>query len=104
MSSILVVGPGAIGSYLACLLQAAGHEVSLVGRRPEPPIHPYHIEDRELTRPPILPTMPSASFEALFLCVKLVDLGATVQQVEQSGVQARSIGIVHNGRHCHPVQ
>jgi 2-dehydropantoate 2-reductase len=48
-TSVAVVGPGAIGSTLAALLHAAGHQVLLCGRTPRD-----HIEVRPDDRDPIV--------------------------------------------------
>jgi 2-dehydropantoate 2-reductase len=82
---VVVVGPGAVGSFLGGMLAAAGHDVVLLGRRLPDGVDTSRLVIEEPTGPRVVPVRRIADPEAcrepglVLLAVKMFDLPAALE-------------------------
>ncbi len=98
MARVAIVGVGAIGSVVASLLQAAGHELTLCARRPlagltvSTPDGDVEIRGKVLTDP-----KEAAPVDWVIVATKAYDVTATALWLERLCAEGAPVAVLQNG-------
>jgi 2-dehydropantoate 2-reductase len=98
MSSIAVVGPGAIGSVIATMLHTQGHDVLLCARRPvgELIVHSERGEVRWMPRVATAPPEPG-SVDWVLICTKAYDATSAAAWLPTLCASGAPVAVLQNG-------
>ena len=91
-----IVGPGAIGRYLACILHAQNRDLDLIGRTSIQSTA-YELNGRIHTCPDVVVMPRQTHFNFLLIAVKVTSVREVCQRFEDNGVTADHYVFLHNG-------
>ena len=98
MDKILVFGAGTIGTFLGAKLYAAGHDVTLYGRRKLTKIY-----DRVLINgiafkvPPRIYSLEQSRYDIIFVTTKLYDSQTAINELKLNHLEPQIIVFIQNG-------
>mmetsp|Transcript_28345 Transcript_28345/g.92569 ORF Transcript_28345/g.92569 Transcript_28345/m.92569 type:complete len:308 (+) Transcript_28345:2-925(+) len=106
MASVIVVGGGRVGTYLACKMRDAGGTVVLKGPRPGT-VPPYPLQHHVDALCKLHGVTYCEEYEKsglagqkvgyVFIACKTYDLPAVKAEMEESGIDAEVAVLIHNG-------
>ncbi|NEO87098.1 MAG: ketopantoate reductase family protein [Spirulina sp. SIO3F2] len=98
MSKILVFGAGSIGVYLGTKLYAAGHEVTLYGRRKLQSLRdPITINHKLYPLPPRIYQLQGSAYDVILVTTKLYDAQAAAKLIRQHYWHPNLVAFIQNG-------